>query len=280
MIKLLRSNFSRLKKNRLFWLALLLMVAVPLYAVGVRYYDYVIAQETIWETADGLWFVGGMYMSVVASVFISLFVGTEFSDGTIRNKLTVGHTRSEIYFSNLFTCSAVSLFYHFVFIAVLFGAGSLLLKTWNTPAKTLVILTALSLVTVIAMSAIFTMLAMLIHSRSAGAVTAMLVAMGMLIVTMTVNAILSAPEFIDNAFHMTDVGEVVKSDPIPNPRYVTGLEREMYQHILNLIPTGQMAQFGNMDYTSEMAYLPLYAVIVAVVCTAVGLVAFRRKDIR
>lgn len=280
MIKLLRSNFSRLKKNRLFWFALLLMVAVPLYAVGVRYYDYVIAQETIWETADGLWFVGGMYMSVVASVFISLFVGTEFSDGTIRNKLTVGHTRSEIYFSNLITCSAVSLFYHFVFIAVLFGAGSLLLKTWNTPAKTLVILTALSLVTVIAMSAIFTMLAMLIHSRSAGAVTAMLVAMGMLIVTMTINATLSAPEFIDNAFHMTDVGEVVKSDPIPNPRYVAGFEREMYQHILNLIPTGQMAQFGNMDYTSDMAYLPLYAVIVAVVCTAVGLAAFRRKDIR
>jgi len=280
MIKLLRSNFSRLKKNRLFWLALLLMVAVPLYAVGVRYYDYVIAQETIWETADGLWFVGGMYMSVVASVFISLFVGTEFSDGTIRNKLTVGHTRSEIYFSNLITCSAVSLFYHFVFIAVLFGAGSLMLKTWNTPAKTLVILTALSLVTVIAMSAIFTMLAMLIHSRSAGAVTAMLVAMGMLIVTMTVNATLSAPEFIDNAFHMTDVGEVVKSDPIPNPRYVAGFEREMYQHILNLIPTGQMAQFGNMDYTSEMTYLPLYAVVVAVVCTAVGLAAFRRKDIR
>ena len=280
MIKLLRSNFSRLKKNRLFWLALVLMVAVPLYAVGVRYYDYVVAPETAWETADGLWFVGGMYMSVVASVFISLFIGTEYNDGTIRNKLTVGHTRSEIYFSNLITCSVVSLFYHLVFIAVLFGAGSLLLKSWETPAKTLVILTALSLAAVIATAAIFTMLAMLIHSRSAGAVTAMLVAMGMLIVTMTVNSMLNAPEFIDNAFHMTDVGEVVKSDPIPNPRFLMGFKREMYQHVLNLLPTGQMVQFGNMDYTSDMAYLPLYAVIVAVVCTAVGLAAFRRKDIR
>lgn len=280
MIKLLRSNFSRLKKNRLFWLALVLMVAVPLYAVGVRYYDYVVAPETAWETADGLWFVGGMYMSVIASVFISLFIGTEYNDGTIRNKLTVGHTRSEIYFSNLITCSAVSLFYHLVFIAVLFGAGSLLLKSWETPAKTLVILTALSLAAVIATAAIFTTLAMLIHSRSAGAVTAMLVAMGMLIVTMTVNSMLNAPEFIDNAFHMTDVGEVVKSDPIPNPRFLTGFKREMYQHVLNLLPTGQMVQFGTMDYTSDMAFLPLYAVIVVIVCTAVGLAAFRRKDIR
>ena len=280
MSKLLHAEFSRLIKNKLFWFGLFVMIAVPLYGVGVRYYDYTVAQEYIWETADGLWFVGGIYLGIVLSVFVSLFIGTEFSDGTIRNKLTVGHSRGNIYLSNLITCTCVSLFYHIVYIAVLFGAGSLLLKSWETPMKNLAIMTVLSLAAVVAASAVFTMLAMLIHSRSAGAVTAMLVAMGMLIVTMTVNAILSAPEFIDNAFHMTDVGEVVKSDPIPNPRYVTGFEREMYQHILNLIPTGQMAQFGNMDYTSDMAYLPLYAVVVAVICTVEGLAAFRRKDIR
>ncbi len=144
MMKLLRANFSRLIQNRLFFLVLLLMVAVPLYAVGMR---YVVAPETAWETADGLWFTGGMYMSVVASVFISLFIGAEFSDGTIRNKLTAGHTRSAIYFSNLITCSTVSLFYHIVFIAVLFGAGSLLLQSWTTAVYTRILLTALSLVT-------------------------------------------------------------------------------------------------------------------------------------
>ena len=280
MIKLLHADFSRIIKNKLFWLCLLVMVGIPLYAVGVRYYDYAIAPETAWETADGLWFVGGTYVAVIQSVFISLFIGAEFSEGTIRNKLTVGHTRSAIYFSNLITCSAVSLFYHLIYIVVLFGAGSFLLKSWNTPVKTLMILTALSLMTVIALSAIFTMLAMLIHNRSIGAVTAMLVAMAMLIASMTIVSMLSAREYIDNAFVMNEVGEFVKSDPIPNPRYLTGVKREVYQHILNLIPVGQMIQFGNLQDIPQMYFLPLYSIIVVIICTGTGLVIFQRKNIR
>ena len=280
MIKLLHADFSRIIKNKLFLLCLLVMVALPLYAVGVRYYDYYISLETVWETADGLWFVGGIYVAVIQAVFISLFIGTEFSEGTIRNKLTVGHTRSAIYVSNLITCSAVSLFYHLIYIVVLFGAGSLLLKSWDTPMKTLIILTALSLVTVIALSAIFNMLAMLIHNRSFGAVTAMLVAMAMLMGAMTIVSMLNAREYIDNAFTMNEFGEFVKSEPIPNPRYLTGTKRELYQHILNLIPIGQMLQFGNLQDVSSMYFFPLYAMIVVIVCTGVGLMIFQRKNIR
>lgn len=280
MFKLLHADFTRLIKSKLFWVGLLVMVGVPLYAVGVRYYDYAIAPETAWETADGLWFVGGMYIAVIQSIFISLYIGAEFNDGTIRNKLIVGHTRSAIYFSNLIICSAVSLFYHIVYIAVLFGSGSILLKAWNTPMKTLVILTALSLFTVIALTAIFTMFAMLIHSRSTGVVTAMLVAMAMLISAMTIVSMLNAREYIDNAYVMNELGECVKSDPIPNPRYLTGFKRELYQVILNLIPIGQMIQFGNLQYIPQMHFLPMYAILVAIVCTLIGFVFFRKKDIR
>jgi len=280
MTKLLHAEFSRLIKTKLFWLGLLVMITVPLYGVGVRYYDFYIAQEAVWETADGLWFVGGMYIAVVVSVFVSLFIGTEFSDGTIRNKLTVGHSRGNIYLSNLITCTCVSLFYHIAYIAVLFGAGSLLLKSWETPMKTLAIMTALSLAAVVASSAVFTMLAMLIHNRSAGAVTAMLIAMVMLIGAMTVYSMLNAPEYIENAFHMNADGELVQSDPIPNPKYLTGTKREVYQHLLNTIPTGQLLRFGNLEYTDDMRYLPLYALAVSAICTAAGFFLFRRKDIR
>lgn len=280
MSRLLYADFSRLIKNKLFWIGLIVMIALPLYAVGVRYYDYVVASETVWETADGLWFVGGMYMAIILSVVISLFIGTEFGEGTIRNKLMVGHTRNSIYFSKLLVCATVAIFYHITFIVILFGAGTLLLKSWNTPVETLTILTTLSVVTVIAMAAVFTMLAMLIHSRSAGAVTAMLVAMAMLISAVTIFSTLSAPEYIDNAYEMNEAGEIVKSAPIPNPRYLTGTKREVYQHMLNLIPVGQMMQFGNLQVTPQIYYLPLYAAIVVIVCTATGLSLFRRKDIR
>ena len=93
-------------------------------------------------------------------------------------------------------------------------------------------------------------------------------------------SMLNAPEYIENAFQLSVDGEIVPSDPIPNPKYLTGVKRDIYRHILNLIPTGQMLQFGNLEYTDDMLYLPLYAVGVTVVCTLIGLVVFRRKDIR
>ncbi|MGY3662454.1 MAG: hypothetical protein ACXAHE_00930 [Roseburia sp. 1XD42-69] len=38
-----------------------------------------------------------------------MFLGTDYSDGTIRNKLTVGHTRTNIYLANLIVTFAAGL---------------------------------------------------------------------------------------------------------------------------------------------------------------------------
>ena len=46
---------------------------------------------------------------VVLSAFCSLFVGAEYSDGTIRNKIAVGHSRAAVYLANLVTCSAAGV---------------------------------------------------------------------------------------------------------------------------------------------------------------------------
>ena len=47
---------------------------------------------------------------IVMAAFCSMFIGTEFSDGTMRNKLIVGHRRREIYFTNFLTCALSGIF--------------------------------------------------------------------------------------------------------------------------------------------------------------------------
>ena len=48
--------------------------------------------------------------------FCQPFIGTEYSDGTIRNKIVVGHSRSTIYLANLLTCCFAGLIMCLCFI--------------------------------------------------------------------------------------------------------------------------------------------------------------------
>ena len=48
-------------------------------------------------TLDALFFNFMTWIGIVMAVFIGLFQGTEYGDGTIRNKLIIGLPRKEIY---------------------------------------------------------------------------------------------------------------------------------------------------------------------------------------
>lgn len=280
MTNLLYANFTKLKKDKLFWLGFAVMAGLAVVSVVNRAYEARTIAEYAYDTADPLWFVGGMYISLVLSVFISIWIGTDFHDGTVRNKLIVGHTRFSVYFSNFIVSAAVSLFYHLVYIGIIWSLGSASLEPFVTSSKTLLILTAISLITIIAVSALFTMLGMLVHNRTASVVIAMILALAMIMGAIAVENILSTPEILDNIYEMNEAGEIVPGDPIPNPNYPTKTERAVYEQLQKINPVGQIMQLLNLTYEPKMAYLPLYSLSLIIVTTAIGLLLFRKKEIK
>ena len=50
-----------------------------------------------------------MLIGVLSAIFCSLFLGVEYGDGTMRNKIIAGHKRTDIYLSNLITNLSASL---------------------------------------------------------------------------------------------------------------------------------------------------------------------------
>ncbi len=94
MSKLLHANFLRLRKDKYFWIGNLVM---GLYGVidsvgqyrNVKVYDMSV-------TFDSVFFASHIVIGLLIAAFCSLFVGTEYSDGTIRNKLMVGCNRRDI----------------------------------------------------------------------------------------------------------------------------------------------------------------------------------------
>ena len=68
-------------------------------------------------------FIYALTVAILIPAFVSLFVGTEYSDGTIRNKMIIGHTRTCIYLSNLIVSSTAGLGFCISYIVGVIVAG-------------------------------------------------------------------------------------------------------------------------------------------------------------
>lgn len=281
MSKLISANFSRLFRSVIFWLCMLFEFGFAVFAVGTRFRDLLMAPEYAFHTADGLCFASGIYFGIIVAVFTGIWVGTDYSDGTIRNKLAVGHTRGEIYGANWVVCVSAALMMHVVYIVTIAGLGCLLLEPFETPVRTLVLCSLASIVTVAAMSSLFLLLAMLIHSKSTGVVVAMLTALALTMGGVMVYSKLQAPEYIESNYVMNEEGQLVQGEPIPNPNYLRGTKRKVYEFLMDFQPCSQMMEYAfSEEPPKNLAVLPVYSLIVTVGTSLGGWYFFRRKDLK
>ena len=286
MIKLLSANFLRLRKTNLIWGSLGVCVGLgALAALGeFRFQVSVGADLNVPEVAqakallEGQFFEYAAFIGILAAEFISLFLGTECSDGAIRNKIAVGHSRVSIYFANLITGFAASLICMAGYMLSCFAVGAPLLGGFTKPAPLLLCAIAGSVVMLAAFCAIFTFVTMNCSKKSTSVVICLLGAFVLLIVAVVINARLEAPEFIQG-YEMSVNGQVVGAVPEPNPMYLRGTERAVYQFLYDLLPTGQSLQYAMLSFTNPAKLMGLAAAVCAVF-SAAGAALFRKKDLR
>ena len=116
MTNIINAEFRRLFKNKFFYIALVLSFLVP-FAEMTEEYLYYKRQNRGGEL--GMQYDYNSMMNLVIfpfliAVFVSLFIGKDFHDGTIRNKIAVGNKRGVIYFSELAVCSTASVLFQAV----------------------------------------------------------------------------------------------------------------------------------------------------------------------
>ncbi len=275
MSKLLRANFARLKKSAIFWIGMV-------YALGIGY----IAALSITNQhshIDDVLFSNCMFMPIVASVFVGLFIGTEYSDGTIRNKLMVGHTRISVYVSNFIVCTAALLIMYITNLAVLVGIGFAFGGSMGTSTGPLFLFGLISMVTLIALSAFFLLISMLVHNKASGCVAAIIISLVFLMSAMVISSRLQEPEYYDeyDVTFMDESGEIQKGygTKIKNPNYLTGTKREIYKFLYDFLPGCQMLQIARQD-PEHPERLPLYSLSIIIVTTACGMFFFQRKNLK
>ena len=275
MAKLLRANLSRLWKSRIFYIGLAFMLLLNVFLVldGWNY-----GRQGYPEPLEDMLFQNCIIIGFVSAVVVGMFLGTGYSDGTIRNKIAVGHTRASIYLANLIVCAAASALLLLISLALGFGLGSFLLDPLGLPMKVLLLYSCIGLLTTVSFASIYTLVAMLSPSKASGAVLCLVLALVLLFATSAVEGTLTEPEMVQD-FIMSVDGTPNLGEPHPNPRYVTGTKRAVLEVIYDILPTGQAFQISNNE-CAHPARLPAFSLLVALVTSAAGALLFRRRDLK
>lgn len=261
MVKLIKSNFVRLRSKPLLWVAIIASAINPAYTVLNNYY-YGKQYELDFTPDDALVMVADGYIfPIVLTILITLFIGTEYSDKTIRNKLIVGHSRINTYLSNLFISMIASWMMYVVGIVVAISMGVPLLGSYALSLKLLLPQLLCAVLSISALVSITVLLAMLISNRVISSVVALLLSVGLAYV----------PTPLWDKLYSSFEGATV-----------TGWKHTFYQITYDLLPTCQLYQYSSdiEALPKSLAVFPIYSILIIVVTSAIGLVVFKKKNLK
>ena len=109
MTNLLRANFFRMRRDHVFWTCFGTVLACSV--VFVFFWCREDVQRGFQVKLEQHYFNMAMSLGFFIAMFAAMFLNAEYSDGTIRNKLTVGCIRREVYLANFLTVLTASLFF-------------------------------------------------------------------------------------------------------------------------------------------------------------------------
>lgn len=273
MIKLLNAGFTRLRKNKAFWIWTIFSICLASCMTLINYSDMKKFGDVI--EIGQLMLNYPTMIGIIIAIFTSLFLGVEYSDGAIRNKISIGHRRKNIYLSNLIVSSVVSLFFYAIFLVIIIAIGIPLFGAGTIPISLILMKLLVMTLVIIAYSSVFTFVALICSNKTIISITTILLAFGMTFFSTYCYTMLTAPETISEA--VMENGET-KIEEVPNPKYPSPEKRKMYQTLLDIIPSGQTLQMQERD--SNLEILLVYSLGILVIFTGSGLILFKKKELK
>ncbi len=274
MYNLLVANFSRLKKNIFFWGMIVISIIIGL---------LLILNNTTWVTpgVDTLLTSNIIYVGFFISIFVSFFVGIEYADGTIRNKIIAGHKRSQIYLSNLIVSIVGAIIIELAYLFTILSVGSIALKPPTLDFSTLIMVFVDIFMFIIAYSAIFNFVTLVCSDITVSTVINII----LIIVMFVIILIIETPADAEKTTTIYNDGEEIE---VLNPNYPGDNIKNICRTILYSLPLGQSMEIqsaiselslkGESNVNINVMYL--YSLVVIVTVSLIGIYIFERKDLK
>lgn len=277
MRKLITANFHRFSKDRFSWCVVGIIVILSLVNVfnSARSFE-AMAASGYTMSLDDYYFNQAPLIGAFLALLISMFLGTEFSEGTIRNKLCIGHKRNEIFLSNFISCAFASIVLTAVWLlisALLFG----MIEPLEMGVSDFVGCIFVAMGFAVSFAALYTVIGSLSSNKAMTIIYAFAVFIVFVMAASALYDRLCEPEMNEG---MTLVGtQLVAMEPTPNPLYLSGTIRTVCEVALELLPTGQALLLSDVAIEHPARAVAL-SVVFTTVTLLVGGMLFKKKDIK
>ncbi len=231
---------------------------------------------------DSIMFDAAITMIFAALVFTGIFIGREYGDGGLRNKLIAGHSRGTVYLANLTVCVIANVTAMLLAIGTVLAVGIPIMGTNFTP-EYIALCIAFMIAANIALTSLFVFGSMIISSKAVSCVTLILSFMALFFITVYIEGKLDAPEYYpDYAMTIDESGtqHIEKLRSTKNPYYISGTQRKIYEFLDENLPVSQLYHMAS-DGEAPASAFPLAAdAAVLVFFAGVGILVFKRKNIK
>ena len=280
MRKLLAANFSRLWRSKNFWV----LEALSAIAGAVVYILAIINTKNIdesWYLFNGnyYFFIVLVYIGAIMAVFSSFYIGTEYSDGTIRNKLNVGSCRNSIYLANLVVVVTAGVLFAItqMLASIAVGLpflGSLIWQALSPVGWRIVV----ALVMILCYGSVFTFFGMMDSNKSRSLLISFVLALAIIFGGLFTTSRLNEPKLTSRMVMQAD-GSYQREFNLPNSRYISGTTRTIYIFVDACIAASQSFNIARSEGEFNMLAI-ICQLCVTALFTGAGLASFKKKDIK
>ncbi|MGI6254980.1 MAG: ABC transporter permease [Acutalibacter sp.] len=280
MGNLLAAGMYRLARSKILYAGMLIMAATEVLFL------FNVSDSAITEGMESQNFFGFTEMlPFVSAAFCGLLLGADYPNGTLRSQLICGHTKAQIYLSNLVLSLFAGICFYGASIATGLVYGLADGRVFTSSAGELFGYFLCSLLTTLASASLAAMIATLSSNRSLGIVANLLLAFVLLccagFLSTPMDQAETIPQFMPQ--ELENGITIYTADPslplVPNPDYPQGIYRAILEFFWNFLPSGQGMQLASAQVESFWV-LGLFSVVFLAVATLLGLAVFQRKDIK
>ena len=248
MVNLLAEGYRRLFKGKRFYIVLAVIVGVAAFVLTLVTILSSTFDDSASPKADGMLFMMTGTMPLLISIAAGLLIVQDFRNNTIRNKIIVGHSRTNIYLASLIVSITVAVIYQFAFWLTVIGLGSILMGFNEFPSKAIFVNMFVALVIQLTFTAVIVFLCNSMKN------------IGGFVISLTMHYIVS----MLSAFLL-----FVKSEKVQ-------------ELITELVPSYQVniVEYGYTEVPEHLPVILLADLAIIVVTTIGGILIFNKSDLK